>query len=150
MRVSRDWSRASVTCVLGLIVFVAGVASPGGGASYAQDASSGPSQPSGRAPDGTQHAPYRAVGTLDGVVSVGASGGLSWSTDLKIPAGPAGLQPSLGISYSGGGYGGLGIGFSLDAGGSISRCRNTIGQDGRHEQIRWSVKDPICVSEAIV
>lgn len=88
------------------------------------------------------------IGTLQGAVSVGASGDAHWSTSLKVVPGVGGMEPALSIGYGGGGYGGLGVGFSLEAGGAIGRCRPTLGQDGRHAPISWTQADPLCLNGA--
>ncbi|MCL1636193.1 hypothetical protein M2650_16350, partial [Luteimonas sp. SX5] len=88
------------------------------------------------------------IGTLKGAVSVGAAGDAHWSTSLKVVPGVGGMEPSLSIEYGGGGYGGLGVGFSLSAGGEISRCRQTLGQDGRHAPVSWTQADPLCLNGA--
>ncbi|MEP6633374.1 MAG: hypothetical protein ABJA62_04115, partial [Luteimonas sp.] len=110
----------------------------------------GLAQPVGAPAAGMVHTVFsgKAVGTLGGSVAVGAGGALSWSTALQVVPGINGLQPGLSIAYTGGGYGGLGVGFSLSAGGAISRCRDTLGQDGRHQQIDWSVSDALCLDGA--
>ncbi|MBB5209811.1 hypothetical protein, partial [Chiayiivirga flava] len=84
------------------------------------------------------------VGSLSGAVSVDPSGAAGWSMALTPVPGVGGMTPGLGISYDGAGYGGLGLGFSLDAGGTISRCRSTLAQDGAHGPITWTQADPIC------
>lgn len=94
-------------------------------------------------PPGISHG---TVGTLSGSVSVGPSGGAGWTTMLKAVPGVGGMEPSLSISYSGSGYGQLGLGFSLDAAGSVSRCRQTLGQDGGHGPITWTQKDALCLN----
>ncbi|HJR72931.1 MAG TPA: RHS repeat-associated core domain-containing protein [Luteimonas sp.] len=88
------------------------------------------------------------IGTLAGTVSVGPSGSAHWRTDLKVVPGAGGLQPALSVSYDGNGYGGLGVGFSLSAGGAIGRCRPTLGQDGGHAPVGWTQADPLCLNGA--
>lgn len=96
-------------------------------------------------PDGIAYLNVVA-GALPCTVSVGAAGGARCSTDLKIVPGVAGMEPSIGITYEGSGYGGLGLGFSLDAGaGQVTRCRRTLGRDGEHAPIDWSLSDRICL-----
>jgi RHS repeat-associated protein len=86
-----------------------------------------------------------AVGTLAGTVSVGVSGGVSWTTGLKVVPGPGGVQPGLSIGYGGGGYGGMGVGFSLSGLSAISRCGWTLGQDDRAEAFAWTQDDRLCL-----
>lgn len=101
--------------------------------------------PAGAVPRGAVSA-GEAVGTLGGAVSVGVTGGVSWTSALKAVPGPGGMAPSLSIGYgSGGGYGGLGVGFSLHGVSSLSRCMDTHGQDGRAETIGWDASDRLCL-----
>lgn len=133
-RYTEQFKAAAVGLLLGLL----------GGLAGWPVAAQGPSLSVGSPPRGVV-SPGVPVGTLGGSVSVGASGGLSWSTALTLTAGPGGVQPGLGISYSGGGYGGLGVGFSLSGVSSLSRCAYTHGQDGLSKAINWSAGDRLCL-----
>ncbi|TDF34611.1 hypothetical protein EYS14_22905 [Alteromonadaceae bacterium M269] len=64
--------------------------------------------------------------------SGGVSGGAaSYSIPISMPPGRAGIQPSVSIDYSSrSGNGTAGVGWSLNAGGAISRCPATQAQDG--------------------
>jgi RHS repeat-associated protein len=104
----------------------------------------GPDLPQGSPPRGVVM-PGVPVGTLGGVVSVGPSGGASWTTALKVVPGAGGMAPSLSVGYGGQGYGGVGVGFSLDGISSISRCARTQGQDGVSKAIDWSAEDRLCL-----
>lgn len=89
-----------------------------------------------------------AIGKIDGAVSVGASGAAAWTTVLKTVPGVGGIEPSLSFTYDSGGYGGLGIGFSLNAGDAIARCRRTLGQDGRQQPMLWTQDAPLCLGNS--
>ena len=75
--------------------------------------------------------PQVLVGALPGDASVDNTGSASYSMPLAVPPGTAGIQPSLGITYSSrGGNGALGIGFTLSGLSSISRMASDRIHDG--------------------
>lgn len=97
-------------------------------------------------PDGQILPAATGLGSMSGSTSVGVGGGLSWSTSLEVPTGPGGMTPSIGIAYTGDGYGALGWGFSLQGTDlSITRCRETLGHEGRNAPIRWLKTDALCL-----
>jgi RHS repeat-associated protein len=78
-------------------------------------------------------APEPMVGTLPTDVSVDNKGSANVSIPLQIPAGRAGLQPNLALTYnSQSGNGPLGIGWSVSTGfpQSITRGRSILARDG--------------------
>ncbi len=86
------------------------------------------------------------VGSIDGQFRVNESGAASYSASIKVGAGTAGVAPQLAINYSSqGGSGLLGKGWSLSGLSSISRCRQTLGQDGAAKAITWSAEDRFCL-----
>ena len=87
------------------------------------------------------------VGTTAGQFRVSESGGASYSIALTMAAGTAGVMPELGISYnSQAGNGLLGKGWSLNGLSAITRCRQTISQDGKALPIRWDEQDRFCIN----
>jgi len=89
---------------------------------------------------------YAAVGAVQG--SAGVSGGAaSYSLPIVVPPGRAGMQPQVSVGYSSrGGNGALGMGFGLGVGSSISRCAQTIAQDGKTIGITYSDStDRLCL-----
>lgn len=74
----------------------------------------------------------KVVGTLGGVVDIGAMGGLSYTIPIDLPVGINGMQPSVAIGYNNqGGNGLLGWGWDLYAGSRITRTGQTIYHDGQ-------------------
>lgn len=78
----------------------------------------------------------------------GVSGGqASYHIPIDLPPGRNGVQPSISLSYnSQGGSGILGVGWSLNAGSSISRCGATFAQDGITRAVTFSAStDRLCL-----
>lgn len=86
------------------------------------------------------------VGTLNGQSGVNG-GAASYSIPITVPPGRAGMQPSLSLNYSSkGGNGDLGMGWSLGGLSAISRCPETMAQDGRNRGVTYSVSaDRLCL-----
>ena len=74
--------------------------------------------------------PGASVGYLPGSGSVTPQGGYTYTLPLEVPAGRAGMQPSLALSYASGGNGVLGVGWSLSGLSSITRCGQTLSTQG--------------------
>jgi len=94
--------------------------------------------------------PYSAdgseVGAIAGNFRVDESGSATYQIPLTLPAGTAGVAPQLSLNYSSqAGNGLLGLGWSLQGLSSISRCRQTLGQDGQAKAITWSANDRFCL-----
>lgn len=78
----------------------------------------------------------------------GVSGGqASYNIPIELPPGRHGMQPSISLSYnSQGGNGLLGVGWSLNAGSSISRCSATFAQDGTSRAVTFNAStDKLCL-----
>lgn len=70
------------------------------------------------------------VGKLPGDVAVNNTGQASYTIPLELPAGIAGLKPELSIEYSSqGGYGPLGVGWSLSGLSSVTRTGSVYAID---------------------
>lgn len=84
--------------------------------------------------DGTNSVPSSPIDLSAAFVKGQASvngGQAAYTIPIDLPPGRNGIQPNVSISYnSQGGSGVLGMGFSLNAGDSISRCGATQAQDG--------------------
>ena len=79
---------------------------------------------------GASSDPQALVGALPGDASVDNTGSSSYSIPLAVPAGTAGVQPTLAIAYSSrGGNGSLGLGFYVDGFSSVTR----VAPDRMHE-----------------
>ncbi|MCR4536726.1 SpvB/TcaC N-terminal domain-containing protein, partial [Shewanella xiamenensis] len=78
----------------------------------------------------------------------GVSGGqASYHIPIDLPPGRNGVQPSISLSYnSQSGNGLLGMGWSLNAGSSISRCGATFAQDGFTRAVTFNAStDRLCL-----
>jgi|GEM_PF-1135489 len=86
------------------------------------------------------------IGSLPGQFRVNESGAASYSIPLSLPAGTAGVAPEISLNYtSQGGNGLVGQGWSIGGLSAISRCRQTLGQDGQAKAITWSGEDRFCL-----
>ncbi|WP_406828404.1 RHS repeat-associated core domain-containing protein [Microbulbifer sp. ARAS458-1] len=86
------------------------------------------------------------IGSLPGEFRVSESGAASYQIPLSLPAGTAGVAPQLSINYSSqSGNGLLGHGWALSGLSAITRCRQTLGQDGQARPITWSDEDRFCL-----
>lgn len=81
--------------------------------------------------------------------SVSGTGDFVHVIPLEVPPGRAGLQPDLELVYTTSGPNSLtGVGFSLDAGSEIRRCRKTFATDGRADGIDFDATDVYCLDGA--
>lgn len=91
--------------------------------------------------------PSQPYGSLHGKASVDHMGAARYSLPFDVPPGVNGLTPSLGLSYSSGGANGLvGLGFSLSGVATMSRCRDTIADDGALAEIGFDNDDALCLN----
>src|SRR5262249_45026573 len=87
-----------------------------------------------------------AAGGIPGAFSVTGDGAASYEIPLWVPAGRAGIQPDLTLTYdSRGGDGMLGLGWSLRGLPVIARCNKTIATDGYSAPIQFDSSDPFCL-----
>lgn len=85
-------------------------------------------------------------GASDGSFKVDESGAATYSVPLYMPAGTAGVAPSISLAYSsGGGNSPLGKGWSINGLSSVQRCRQTKFQDGVTKPINFSSSDRFCL-----
>jgi len=75
--------------------------------------------------------PSEPVGYLEGSSAVTPSGELTYTIPLEVPAGRAGMQPGLALSYSSHNGNGLaGVGWSVEGFSEIRRCGKTLSTEG--------------------
>jgi RHS repeat-associated protein len=87
-----------------------------------------------------------AAGRTVGAPAVGPDGAANYTVPLWVPAGRAGMQPELALSYkSNGSNGPLGLGWSLSTQSRISRCARTQAQDGAVEGVTFTSADAFCL-----
>ena len=85
------------------------------------------------------------VGTAPGQFSVSPTGAATYQIPIDLPPGVNGLKPSLALLYnSQAGNGLLGQGWSLSGLSVISRCPQTIVQDGAIHMPNLTAKDRFC------
>ena len=87
-----------------------------------------------------------AVGTLPNRFAVTDDGANTHTIPIEVPAGRAGLQPTLALTYSSrSGNGLLGVGWSLSGMSQISRCRNNLRRDHQALPVRFAATDKFCL-----
>ena len=86
------------------------------------------------------------IGLTAGSFRVDESGAATYSMPLSVPSGIAGVTPQISLNYhSSGGNGPLGIGWSVGGLSGISRCRQTIEQDGQSAPFTLTNTDRFCL-----
>ncbi|WP_371666772.1 FG-GAP-like repeat-containing protein [Streptomyces sp. NBC_00289] len=86
------------------------------------------------------------VAYLPGEGGVSASGDYTYHVPLEVPAGRAGMAPSLSLDYaSSGGSGALGRGWSVSGLSQISRCAKSEAQDDVTAGVAFDVSDRYCL-----
>lgn len=96
------------------------------------------------------------VSATAGEFRVDESGAATYSVPLYLVPGTAGVAPQISLSYSSqGGYGPLGMGWSLGGMSSVSRCRATrehgdfivsgVATDGTPEPVNFTASDRYCL-----
>jgi hypothetical protein len=77
---------------------------------------------------------------------VSESGTPTYSHPIAVPPGVAGMTPSLGLYYSGGGLNGpVGHGWSVQGLSVITRCPATQATDGRGGSVAYTGADKLCM-----
>lgn len=91
--------------------------------------------------------PAVPVGSLKGSFRVEESGGASYTIPIAAPDGVAGVKPSIAVVYnSQDGNGLVGFGANIAGLSQISRCRQTLIQDGAAKPLTWSSADRFCLN----
>ncbi|ALS99737.1 chitobiase/beta-hexosaminidase C-terminal domain-containing protein [Lacimicrobium alkaliphilum] len=107
-------------------------------------------KPNGEVADANLSAPTAPASNFSGATPASGSadgGAAGYQIPITLPPGRAGMQPNVALSYSSrSGNGIAGVGFSLSAGGSISRCPSTLAQDGFYSDIQYDLStDKLCL-----
>jgi hypothetical protein len=90
--------------------------------------------------------PSNIIVNLAGQLDVSDLGAATYTLPIDLPPGINGVQPSVNISYSSmSGNGPMGLGWSLAAGGSITRCGTTKEQDNLHDGVDFDANDQFCL-----
>lgn len=90
--------------------------------------------------------PSENVGYLDGSSSVTSSGEFTYRIPLEVPAGRAGMQPELALTYgSRRGNGLLGVGFAIEGLSEIRRCGKTLATEGTASGVDFDDTDRFCL-----
>ncbi len=82
------------------------------------------------------------IGSTSGSFAIGSDGSAGYSIPIAVPPGIAGLEPKLTLAYStGGGNGMLGLGWTLQGLSAITRCAQTLAQDGAIDTVAYGPGD---------
>jgi hypothetical protein len=74
-------------------------------------------------------------------------GAATFAVPINLLPGVAGLQPSLSLNYSSqAGNGLVGVGWSLSGLSRITRCPQTLPQDGVHGVVNYDLNDRYCLN----
>jgi uncharacterized cupredoxin-like copper-binding protein len=85
-------------------------------------------------------------GKMPGQFGVSPSGAASYSIPIQVPPGIAGMQPRLSLEYdSQGGNGIMGVGWNLAGLSSVTRCAQTMAQDGKRGGVNIDTNDRFCM-----
>lgn len=87
-----------------------------------------------------------AAMTTSGKFAVNNAGAATFSVDIQVPPGTAGMVPKLSIEYnSDGGNGLVGLGGSIGGMSAITRCGRTKAQDNAIGGINLDANDRFCL-----
>ena len=83
---------------------------------------------------------------LPGAGSVSATGEYEYRIPIEVPAGRAGMQPSLALAYgSRGRNGDIGVGWQLEGLSEINRCAKTFATEGYADGVQLDKGDSFCL-----
>lgn len=97
-------------------------------------------------PDPGEDFASTAVAVFGGQFDVDGSGAATYNIPIFTPKGVAGVVPQLSLSYSTqAGNGPLGLGWSVSGLSSITRCRQTMEQEGQDIALDLTSTDRFCL-----
>jgi hypothetical protein len=83
---------------------------------------------------------------LPGAGNVSSTGELQYRIPIDVPAGRAGMQPSLALAYGSRGRNGhVGVGWQLEGLSEINRCAKTFATDGYADGVHLDQRDSFCL-----
>jgi RHS repeat-associated protein len=86
------------------------------------------------------------AGSLPGAVTVTPKGSASYSVQLAVPPGTAGIAPTVTLDYdSQAGMDMLGLGWKVGGQSQITRCGKTVAVDGVTRAVTLDAEDPFCL-----
>lgn len=81
-----------------------------------------------------------------GQFSISQSGAANYRIPIQVPPGVAGMEPKLELAYnSQRGNGMFGLGWGLSGLSAITRCGQTLGQDGLKGSVNFDANDRFCL-----
>src|ERR1700722_11887114 len=90
---------------------------------------------------------FAAVGRTKGQFNVTPTGAAQYTIPIWAPPGPRGIQPNVSLVYnSQSGIGPLGVGWSLGGLGAITRCNQTLAQNGTPAPVALAISDSYCIN----
>ncbi|MHB1093028.1 FG-GAP-like repeat-containing protein [Thiobacillus sp.] len=85
-------------------------------------------------------------GAIPGSFDVSETGAATYSIPIAVPPGTAGMEPKLSLNYSSqSGNGIAGVGWSIGGLSAITRCPQTIVQDGQTRGVQLDAYDRFCL-----
>jgi RHS repeat-associated protein len=88
-----------------------------------------------------------SFGRTPGQFGVSQWGSAQYSIPIWAPHGPRSIQPQISLSYdSQSSDGPLGVGFSINGLGAITRCNQTVAQDGAAAAVALTTSDAYCIN----
>lgn len=88
-----------------------------------------------------------AAGATPATADVTQNGSAAYTISIQLPKGTAGLTPELSLTYSSGSSNGLvGVGWNIAGLGIITRCPQTLAQDGVTRDVQLAVTDQYCLN----
>jgi len=83
---------------------------------------------------------------VSGQFAVNEQGAATYTIPIQVPPGTGGMEPSLALAYnSQAGNGLLGAGWSLSGLSAVTRCPQTMAQDGARGSVNYDLNDRYCL-----